>query len=374
VRTRLALLLLLGGCAEDLALDGEIFVCATAADCAEGFVCDERERICEAAPACGDGAVDPDEACDDGPDALPGCVECEVPRGTRCAGAPSQCTADAPWGIAVGLAHRCWIEADRSLACTGSDLGLGGLHPTGQATVPPGLGPVKEVVAGDFHTCVVRAEDDTVRCFGSNLSFAEDEAGAILTSTVGQATVPPDLGPVRSLAAMHATTCAVDAQGRTRCWGLLTRAPGRADAHVEVSCGSYHACARDEAGLVECWGDSADGRTTPPAARFASLGLGRFHSCGVDTEGRVHCWGRDRADIGRTVAPEGRFEQVIGGHYFSCARDAIGAVTCWGTPTPDSGVPVVRPPPRRFVTLEGGVHGACGVTTDGERVCFGETP
>jgi alpha-tubulin suppressor-like RCC1 family protein len=60
------------------------------------------------------------------------------------------------------------------------------------------------IAAGQYHTCAVKA-DSTVACWGGN--------------DYGQATPPPDLGPVQSLAANCHHNCAVKADATVACWG-----------------------------------------------------------------------------------------------------------------------------------------------------------
>merc|ERR1719159_1243430 len=60
-----------------------------------------------------------------------------------------------------------------------------GRNEEGQCDVPPDLGPVKAVAAGEFRTCVAKADGEMV-CFGCN--------------SHGQFDVPPDLGRVTVVA------------------------------------------------------------------------------------------------------------------------------------------------------------------------------
>jgi hypothetical protein len=83
---------------------------------------------------------------------------------------------------------------------------------------------------------------------------------------------------------------------------------------VEVSVGDVHACARDGAGNVECWGAAKDvwnpkatlpdGRLDVPAAyvgKWMAVSVGPKHTCGlvdvavsqlsVDIIDNIVCWG-----------------------------------------------------------------------------------
>ena len=84
------------------------------------------------------------------------------------------------------------------------DLVCWGDNGHGQCDVPPDLGPVVAVAAGEFHTCPVKANGDLV-CFGNN--------------DCGQCDAPPDLGPVVAVAAGGFHTCAVKAMGDLVCFG-----------------------------------------------------------------------------------------------------------------------------------------------------------
>ena len=74
----------------------------------------------------------------------------------------------------------------------------------GQCNAPPDLGPVKTVAAGLSHTCAVKADGELV-CFGDNMD--------------GQCDVPPDLGPVKAVAAGLYHTCSVKVDGELVCFG-----------------------------------------------------------------------------------------------------------------------------------------------------------
>jgi alpha-tubulin suppressor-like RCC1 family protein len=74
----------------------------------------------------------------------------------------------------------------------------------GQTTVPPDLGTVIQVAAGQFHTVALQS-DGAVRAWGWN--------------QYGQTTVPPDLGIVIQVAAGYGHTVALQSDGTVRAWG-----------------------------------------------------------------------------------------------------------------------------------------------------------
>ena len=77
----------------------------------------------------------------------------------------------------------------------------------GQSSVPSGLGNVKSINAGKWHTCVIKA-DDSVQCWGADWD--------------GESTVPSGLSSVKSVAGGDGHTCAIKADDSLQCWGSDT--------------------------------------------------------------------------------------------------------------------------------------------------------
>jgi len=150
------------------------------------------------------------------------------------------------------------VKADDSLACWG-------LNSDGQTTLPVGLGAVKSVSAGFFHTCAVKA-DDSLACWGYNF--------------YGQTTLPVGLGAVKSVSAGAYHTCAVKADDSLACWGLnsdgQTTLPVGLGAVKSVSAGFFHTCAVKADDSLACWGYNDSGQTDVPAVCEAALAA---HGC-----------------------------------------------------------------------------------------------
>jgi hypothetical protein len=70
--------------------------------------------------------------------------------------------------------------------------------------------------------------------------------------------------------------------------------PAGAFTHVEA--GRFHACALAPNGTVRCWGDSANGKTTPAPGSYKRISVNGDTSCGVLDDGSVVCWGVDVTD------------------------------------------------------------------------------
>ncbi|MBL4687724.1 MAG: hypothetical protein JKY37_24220 [Nannocystaceae bacterium] len=145
--------------------------------------------------------------------------------------------------LAAGYNHTCAVFGDdtsQDVACWGhNDVGQCGSAPSDQFLDAPTSvavlagGQYIGIAAGDNHTCVVRAADGHVLCWGDNLS-GQTEVGGI-TAGFDAKEVLLDGEPVVAL---------------------------------EIVAGRLHACARTARAIV-CWGDNASLQlgTDDPAAR-----------------------------------------------------------------------------------------------------------
>jgi alpha-tubulin suppressor-like RCC1 family protein len=159
--------------------------------------------------------------------------------------------------------------------------------------------------------------------------------------------------------------CARDAAGAAWCWGddgagqLGDGAPGaqqRSPVQVELgglavalSTGTLHACARDAAGALWCWGSNEQGAVgdastldaTTPAQIFAggitTFGTGYDDTCAAGA-GSAWCWGwGSRGQLGDAmfsntnvpVAISAPADALAVGQFHVCARTG-GTLTCWG--------------------------------------------
>jgi alpha-tubulin suppressor-like RCC1 family protein len=142
-------------------------------------------------------------------------------------------TFDPTWELAAGTGgHLCATLPDRSVRCWGSNtygqLGsgtmMGGSDPTPR---DPGLGPVRSVVRGGYHTCAIR-DDGTVWCWGHNefgqagVPRAEGEYcqdGNRKTPCVWRPRRVPGIDAVEALYLGNSRTCALRTDQTLWCWG-----------------------------------------------------------------------------------------------------------------------------------------------------------
>lgn len=226
-------------------------------------------------------------------------------------------------------------------------------------------GAIVALAAGSDHTCA-RAADGRLWCWGDN------QRGGLGRDDVDATPTPaalPTLGGVTDVDGGEYHTCAV-AAGEVLCWGLDDLGQlgdGRDDGAarsipqpaeglsgiVDVDLGEGHACARDAAGDVWCWGSNGDRETgapgnpsiiTPrrlddlPAAD--AIAAGGQVGCAI-AGAEVWCWGRnDNGQLGvgdltqhnrPLLVPDfaGATELAIGGDH-TCALLGDGTVRCAG--------------------------------------------
>jgi alpha-tubulin suppressor-like RCC1 family protein len=175
-------------------------------------------------------------------------------------------------GIAVGGAHACAINANRTVSCWGNNGGgqLGNGGPDGSAlpVAVATLTSVDQIVAGDGFTCAHQADGVWCWGFGFNGEIGVDRFDAFRTP-------------------QHVTTL---------------------PATTKLAAGGDHACAIKSTGSLACWGASYSGeigdgqygnRGTPVSAAGDAMVLdvaaGSAHTCAVMANHSISCWGNDRS-------------------------------------------------------------------------------
>ena len=232
--------------------------------------------------------------------------------------------------LAVGENHSCGLRADGTAVCWGN-------NDNGQATPPAGETFVSITVGGS-HSCGLRA-DGTAVCWGSN--------------DRGQST-PPSAG---------STTTSLSADGSQP---LQTRSL----TFNSISAGDVHTCGVRPGGAAVCWGDTSDGRTTPPSGETLtseSLSAGGSHTCGLRDDGSAVCWGSDANGQSTPPSSETLTALSAGGSH-TCGLRSDGSVACWGSNARGQSTP---PSSGVFTSLSAGSSHTCGLRSDGEVICWG---
>jgi alpha-tubulin suppressor-like RCC1 family protein len=287
-------------------------------------------------------------------------------------------------------------------------------------SLPP-LDNIVQVVAGEAHSCAL-TRGGGVACWGSNEHGELGTGNATLTRRPTPVPVRGLTSGVRHIAAGYFHTCAVLASGGVRCWGwnifgqlgngeqsfesvaTPVAVVGIEDA-VEVSAGGLHTCARNAAGAVRCWGLNENGqvgdgstvefRASPVAVTglggsAQSLDLGAGYSCAALSDGQARCWGANAfGQLGDGSRTDRRVPTAVQGLQgvsrlgaaarHTCATVADGRVHCWGAlifPNDEQteGSPVPRPFPgleSGWIDVDSGVFHSCALRNTGEIRCLG---
>lgn len=292
---------------------------------------------------------------------------------------------DVPWASldTSSVNSFCGRTATNALYCTGWSADMR------ERLFPR---PVENALAFDAvsvgygHVCGIAAEQ--LYCWGSN-----ENGQAGVTSSVP---APLFVGtPMKAVAAARAHTCALSTTGALRCWG------GRFGPGVRIIGGTYKAissdvdivCGIDATDQARCFGDNAAFFGNLAGPKLTKISAGAGGACGLRADGKAYCWtGSNTTCRGGTsgvqptpvdITPPGvTFTDISFACQGSCARATSGAIYCWG----NNGVlgngtgagtaisPVVVPglPSMTSVVVARGGNAACGLSTTGERWCWGD--
>jgi alpha-tubulin suppressor-like RCC1 family protein len=337
--------------------------------------------------------------------------------------------------VSVGGFDNACAIADGAVYCWGENIfGRDGSGVTNNQTRPTSLVELPEnavsVDVNSNHACAV-TEAGQVYCWGFNGSGQMGD-GAVMQRPIPIA--PTGVVSVTDLAvggARHvaATTCAIlpPANGVV-CWGgndegqlgngtestysaSPVKVKGLDSGFAQVVVGQNHACARNEAGAVYCWGGNNSGqlgygshesssapvRVTGLEDGVTKLVAGAFYTCGLLESSAVQCWGShvpgflgDQAVefAFSPVVPEGLDADVVdiaGGDSHVCALMAAGEVMCWGGDfagqlgTGETGGEELTPVAATVLSesplsLALGNSYSCALMADNQVMCWGNNP
>lgn len=175
----------------------------------------------------------------------------------------------------------CARRASGAVACWGNNpngqLGDGTRTERYTPADVPGIMNAVDITAGGGHACAVLA-DGTVWCWGGNdhlqincRRYEDQLVPALVQRYAGSVPV------IRNVAAGNSHTCAIDAEGDVYCWGgnsfgqlglglrgddCFIRNPVRLGMQdvMAIASGYRHTCAALASGDVSCWGGNANGQ------------------------------------------------------------------------------------------------------------------
>ena len=285
-----------------------------------------------------------------------------------------------------GGSHACAIDANGGLYCWGGNAsGQIGKGLAGTTSAPAKVTLVanaKVVSAGGNHTCAINVRGKMF-CWGSNGSgqLGLNKAEAQLPSQAAPLQVVIGTSPVRDISAGDDHTCAVTQDKSVYCWGRNTSreaVPNSGTAlillpvavnmpkktTVQVVAGNAMSCARADDGPVYCWGVNTSGQlgfgvksttvtaiTSPQTVLLQSAASRLFGGkaatmCVSHLDGSVECWGiNDKAQVGigdtntaqipQTLDLAGPVKHLSFGLNHACAINDAASKTCKHSAAPD---------------------------------------
>jgi hypothetical protein len=187
----------------------------------------------------------------------------------------------------------------------------------GQSSVPPNLGPVKALAAGGFHSLAVRA-NGTVVAWGRN--------------TQGQATVPAGLTNVIAVSGGGGHSLALKSDGTVVGWGAndlgqSTVPPGLANV-VAISSGWNVSMALRADGTIVGWGQNNYNQANPTSTVVSvrAIASTEAHSLALISNGTVIAWGTNAA-----TPPLNNIIGIAANGYHDLALKNDGTVIAWRT-------------------------------------------
>lgn len=226
-----------------------------------------------------------------------------------------------------------------------------------------------KIAPGGSHTCALTS-GGTVQCWGDNFYGELGNGGT--ANSITPVTVAGLSGEITAVAAGSQHTCALSRLGTVQCWGYnrygqmgngsttSASAPvavtGLSGTVTMLAAGSYHTCALNSAGAVQCWGYNANGQlgngsTTNVATPVTVAGIsgsatalvaGSQHTCALTSAGTAQCWGNNlhgqlgNGSTANTITPltvtglSGSATLLAAGSNHTCALTSTGVLQCWG--------------------------------------------
>jgi alpha-tubulin suppressor-like RCC1 family protein len=301
--------------------------------------------------------------------------------------------------LALGWAFTCGLAVDGRTWCWGNgedgSLGQGAFSSSAAPVLVAGGLTFTEIVAGEAQVCGITATQ-SAHCWGEG-SSRQLANGASMDSNVPVMVAGGHQWQAIGLGAYFG--CGLTTAGALYCWGegsdgqipdgttsATYPAPHAVSGGLvfaELSVAEWHACARNAAGSVWCWGWNEEGQigdgTTNSALTptqviggdmFASISASGWSTCGLLATGQAKCWGENAEGELGTGDTSDRLQPtvVLGGHSFSalsqglgyhyCGRRTDTQYLCWGwneygqlanggfvdvtTPEPLAGPPTLR--------------------------------
>lgn len=245
--------------------------------------------------------------------------------------------------LSAGLAHTCAILLDQSVKCWNDKQKISfGPNPPFERDLRAHFDEIKhakllDVAAGYFHTCVVKARDNQIQCWGDD---SRDQIKKIKSTFNGK--------KVKSITAGAENLCAIMMDDTVLCSHEPSDFDKVAQKKVKaMKANGDHACAitLNDDKLI-CWGKTPidkDGTFTKEIQdkKVVAMALGERHVCAISGNDNVlHCWGdANYNQLDSPIIKETKYKSVYAGRYHTCALDFDDRIKCFGF---DSGLAHIK--------------------------------
>ena len=202
-------------------------------------------------------------------------------------------------GLVSGLDSNCALLDSGGVICWGynihGQLGLGHANNIGDdetlwnmTAISLGGEPVVQLASG-LRTYCALINSGSVRCWGEiKALLGPDVDIGIHGHYLGDSELPTVIDPLdlggtmTAVAANYYMACALNSEGRVRCWGR--------NRYGQLGLGHKRQVGDDEA-------PSAEPYLALPE-KMISIGVGSYSGCALSAAGRVYCWGYNRQENG----------------------------------------------------------------------------
>jgi alpha-tubulin suppressor-like RCC1 family protein len=211
--------------------------------------------------------------------------------------------------LAAGYTHACALGTSGALTCWGG---------SGGAVASPPTGTFSDIASGQGFSCGIR--NGELLCWGSIAKTFALEGGSYHAvaagrnhvcaigsgdqvdcfNSIGQTSGPS--GTFKSIDSSDGFSCGITTYNTVSCWGAGAPTTPSIQAS-RVTCGTAHACAINNNGEVQCWGDNSQGQGKPPIGVFLDISAFGYRTCGIREDGHAFCWGAEDPSLGENQAP-----------------------------------------------------------------------
>jgi len=162
--------------------------------------------------------------------------------------------------------------------------------------------------------------------------------------------------------------CYLESGGNVACTDSNANVP--AGPYTQIAGGNGFGCGLRTDQTIRCWGSNTNGTATPPGGTFVQLREGYFLSEALSTTGEWENWGQNQGTYAGSFVPtiQNELKRAVG-NQVACALGADGTALCASFLGAVDGADAV--PDALFSDITAGNRHACGVTLDGDVLCWG---